>query len=302
MLITQEGYYFGVITSSGFGTSSGGFPQEVLGVQAQQVFDQESGEYVPIDPEGGADGTWYGVLIDSNDKETRNSQQLSKVTGWSGASFVELQKADYSGMPIQFRVETNLYNGKTSLKITWIDEEGAAPFKSVPKCSLEEAQALQARYAGVLAGNKAPVTAASAPGTATTPATVVPPQEKSKRKRRTKAEIEADKAAAEAAAVANTSPPDTTVDTQQPTTAPATRPTAPATRPPQTQEAAGTCTIEEAWDAVSAARRDDITDPQLADAWLSAIQLYAPDGKEESATDETWFVVRQKVLAATGKV
>lgn len=296
MLITQEGYYFGTITDNGFGKSSGEFPQEVLSVQAQQVFDPETEEYVPVDPEGGTDMTWYGVLIGGNDKETLNCQQLKKVTGWDGADLVALSKADYSGMPIQFRVETRIWNEKPRLQITWIDEEGATPFRSVPKCSLEEAQALQARYAGVLAATKAPATAASAPATAATPDTA--PQEKPRRTRRTKAQIEADKAAVAAGA------PEPVSGTPSETTAPATRPTTPAARPSQTQAATavGKCTDAEAWEAVDAARRDGITDAQLSEAWFASIKLRAPGGDEKAATDETWFHVRRDVLAATGKV
>jgi len=300
MLITQEGYYFGVIQSSGFGNSPGGLPQETLDLQAQQIYDPDGGEYVLVDPAAGTDIRWYGALISHAGKLIKlNCQQLSKVTGWSGADLVELQKADYSGMPIQFRVETKIWDEKPRLEVTRIDKKGAAPFKSVPKCSLEDAQALQARYAGVLTANKPPAAAVSAPAKAADkPAAAAP----SKRKRRTKAEIAAEKAAAEATPADQIEEmlgdePKPPFDAEPPaTTTPAKRPTMPK------PAVVGKCTADGAWKALEVAKRDDITADQLADAWFAAIKLHAPGGDEAQATDETWFLVRRDVLASTGKI
>lgn len=274
MLISQEGYYFGVILDGGFGQSPGEFPQETLMLQAQQVYDPDGEAYVSVDPVAGTDITWYGILIDGKDKETLNSKQLKKVTGWDGASLVELSEMDMAGMPIQFRVEARTYNEETKLKVTWIDPEGAFPFRSVPKLGKEETLALQARYASVLAANKKQVAAVSAPGVS----------EKPKRTRRTKKQIEA----------ANSKPDKQAEDPVIP--APATRPTMPKS------QVVGKCTADEAWVAVELSKRDDVTGGQLADTWRQTILQHAPGGDEDNATDETWFLVRRDVLAKTGKV
>ena len=170
-LINQKNVYRGVIADNGFSQSTGGFPQEVLALRADEVYDPESDTWLPADPEAN-EITWYGVLIDSKDKETKNAQQLKKITGWTGASFVELSQMNLVDVPIQFRVEPNTYKDNTTLQVSWIDTTDAPPFRTVQKLDAADVAALQARYASVLAGSKVaakPVSAVSAPKTVTKP-------------------------------------------------------------------------------------------------------------------------------------
>lgn len=300
MLLSQEGYYAGVILDGGFGESSGGYPQEVLMLQAQQVYDKDNDEYVPIDPEGGTDITWYGVLFGGKDKETLNCKQLKKVTGWNGASFPELSAMELTGMPIQFRVEFHTYDGKTSLQVSWIAEEGASPFRSVPKLEAAGVDALQAKYSGILASTRAPVEAASAPSkVATTAPCKDPAKDPPKRKRRTKAEIEAAKTADDAAAAAaltNAATPPANDLPPPTTTTPAKRPTMPAAA------VTGTCTGDEAWIEAEAMKRDDISADEFVQKWEQTVLALAPGGIEADATPEDWFKVKQAMLTKTGKV
>lgn len=169
-LINQKGAYRGVITDAGFSQSTGGFPQEVLSLRAAEVYDAESDTWLPADPDAN-EITWYGVLIDSKDKETKNAQQLKKITGWSGASFVELSQMNLVDVPIQFRVEPNTYKEVTTLQVSWIDTTDAPPFRTVQKLDAADVAALQSRYAGVLASTKSATKAVSAPKTVTKPVT-----------------------------------------------------------------------------------------------------------------------------------
>jgi len=68
-LIAQEGYYKGKIIDGGLGVSSGGFPQVVFSLIAEEIYDAESDQYVPADPESNQIN-YYGVLFDSKDKHT----------------------------------------------------------------------------------------------------------------------------------------------------------------------------------------------------------------------------------------
>ena len=176
-LINQKGYYRGVITGNAFNQSSGGFPQEELALRADEVYDPDSGEYLPADPEAN-EITWYGVLIGGNDKFTANAKQLSKVTGWSGADFMELMEADFTDVPIQFKVKPNTWNEVTTLKADWIDPIGASPSGNrLTNLDKADVTKLQQRYASVLAANKTapkPVSAVSAPKTAPKPKTTKP--------------------------------------------------------------------------------------------------------------------------------
>jgi hypothetical protein len=161
-LINQSGYYHGVIVDGGLSQSTGGgFPQEVLELRANQVYDPEGQEYLPADPENNEIRA-YLVLIDSKDRETLNCKQLKKVIDWDGASLVALSEMDLAETPIAFRVEERTYNGNTSLQVTWIDDLEASPTRTVQKLAKEGVVALQQRYASVLASTKAPAKPVSA--------------------------------------------------------------------------------------------------------------------------------------------
>ena len=169
-LINQKGYYHGVIVDHGLTQSTGGFPQEVLSLRADQIYDPEGEEYLPADPEDNE--IWaYLVLIDSKDRETRNCKQLKKVTGWDGVSFVVLSEMNLAEMPIAFRVEERTWEGNTRLEVTWIDDLEASPTRAVQKLTKEDVIALQQRYAQVLASTKAPTKPVSAKAPVSKPVT-----------------------------------------------------------------------------------------------------------------------------------
>jgi len=166
-LINIEGYFKGTIIDGGLGQSSGGFPQEVLALKATEVYDPDGDEYLPVDSEHD-EITAYLILISSKDKETKSAQQLKKIINWNGASFVDLCEMDLADIPLSFRVEENTYEGNTTLQVKWVAEPDASPTRTVSKISKEDAQALQARYASVLASTKTPTKAVSAKGKKTT--------------------------------------------------------------------------------------------------------------------------------------
>jgi len=160
-LINNTGFYHGEIVDAGLSESSGGFPQEVMVLKALKVYDPDSDSYLPADPENN-EITWYGVLIDSKDRETRNCKQLKKVTTWDGASFVQLEEMEFVGIPIAFRVEEHTYEGKTTLQVSWIDTLDASPTRTVTKLDKEGLIKLQQRYGVILAATKTPAKPVSA--------------------------------------------------------------------------------------------------------------------------------------------
>ncbi len=173
-LINTIGYFKGTIVDGGLGQSSGGLPQEVWALKATEIYDEENQEYLPVDNEHD-EITAYLILMSYKDKETKTAQQVKKVTGWNGASYPELAEMDLTDVPLSFRVEENTYEGNTTLQVSWVAEPDASPTRTVNKISKEDAQALQARYASVLASTKAPTKAVSAKdkgvSTATKPVT-----------------------------------------------------------------------------------------------------------------------------------
>jgi len=178
-LINVEGYFKGTIVEGELGQSSGGLPQEEWSLKATEVYDEENQEYIPVDNEHN-EITAYLILMSYKDKETKTAQQVKKITGWDGASYVELQEMDLAGIPLSWRVKENTYEGNTTLQVSWVAEPEASPNRSVSKITKEEAQALQQRYAGVLASTKAPVKAKSAKAPAVKPAATKPKATKPK--------------------------------------------------------------------------------------------------------------------------
>lgn len=158
-LINTVGYFKGTIVDGGLGQSSGGLPQEVWALKATEVYDEEGQEYLPVDDEHD-EIMAYLILMSYKDKMTKSAQQVQKVTGWDGASFVDLAEIDRTDMELSFRVEENTYEGNTTLQVSWVAEPDASPTRTVNKISKEDAAALQARYASAM--TKAPAKAVSA--------------------------------------------------------------------------------------------------------------------------------------------
>jgi hypothetical protein len=276
MLISQAGYYRGTVLDGGVGESSGGFPQCNLALKATEVYDPETDSWLPANPEAD-EINYYGNLMQRKDKnlpfgpsnaeEALNAKQVKKIFGWDGASVIELGTLLVAGTPIQFRVEPNTYNEKTTLQVSWIDEPGTSPVRGVRKLDADGIKALQAKYAGVLASTKAPKKAVSAP---------------------VQAPVMTPKPAA--------APP-------APAAAPPKR-GRPAGKPVIPKTNVGKCTADEAWAAVSSLKRDDVTDEALTTEWTKAIEAVTGDinTAEEKITPENWFAIKELVLAKTSKV
>jgi cell division septation protein DedD len=263
-LIAQEGYYKGKVIDGGLGESTGGFPQILFSLVAEEIYDLESEQYVPADPEANQIN-YYGVLYDSKDKETRNSKQLKKVTKWDGASFVELANMNFADLPIQFRVEPHTYQENTTLQVTWIDEPGASPIRGVNKLDAEGVKALHTKYAGILAQTKAAPKPVSAPvkPVSSTPSTkpTEKPEQPKKRGR-------------------------------------------PSSKPTPPKKSVGKCTADEAWAACVSLKKDEITEDKLSEIWTQAIvdTTGSIDTPDEDITPEQWYQIKEDVLRQVGKV
>lgn len=259
-LINAEGVYRGKIVDGGLSESSGGFPQEVLSLAAEEVYDPDGEQWLPADLENN-EITYYGVLFDSKDKKTLNCKQLQKVTGWDGASFLALSELQLAGVPVQFRVEPRTYKENTTLQVTWIDTYDAPPYRTVQKLDKDGVTALQAKYAAVLSASKAPVKAVSA--TASKPKTTT---------------------------------------TEKPSTRPQIAKPKPTPPKPKPVTSVGRCTADEAWDACTKLKRDDITEEQLSEIWLAKIDEVTKGKPENKITTSDWYQVKEAVLREVSKV
>ena len=262
-LINAEGFYHGVIVDNVFNQSTGGFPQEVWTLIADEVYDEETDSYLPWDANN-AEIKAYLILIDSKDKETKTGQQVKKITGWDDGNFNTLDDMVLTDMRIGFRVGYGNGDYADVLGVSWVDTIDAPPFRTVQKCTKEEVAALQQRYASTLASNKAPTKPVSAKAPAKTPA-------KAPIKPKTKGMI-------------------------KPKAPAKPKPTAP--KVPKTT--VGKCSADDAYQACYSLKRDDVTDDQLNEKWHEAVAAVNAD--ESKISEQEWFQIKEGLLKEVSKV
>jgi len=267
MLLQNEGSYLCRIIDHGISLTKNKYPQWVARLEAVEVYNAENEVWVDISDLEENEITTYQTLIGSKG-ETLSVQNIMNATGWDGVSLVELGELDLSEVLIQARVEYDTYNGKTSLKVTWLDSKDAVPGMGVVKKltgdDLKKVDAEFRRYSS----HKAKVTPTKAPPKA-------PPKSPSKMEK-------AEKIAA-AQEVAGIPAP----------------PTPPA--PPADGLPVGKCTKREAWEAVYDLRTSDITDEQLAKLWATAINEVTGKTDQKKVTETEWFAIREALLDKIGK-
>jgi hypothetical protein len=302
------GSFRGTIEDAGVGVSSGGFPQFVAKLHVEEMYDEEQKEWAPWEefdwtPDQVNDRTIFAYEILFGQKgATLSNDQVKKVTSWNGESFAGLAAMDHKGTKVQWRNETNTYEGNTTVQVAWLDEYDATPGGSVKKIDAKALADLDAKFADMLAkkdaapakGKRTRKPAADAPAEApaeeTVPETPAEESTKPKRGRRSKAKIAADKAAKE-----ETAPP-----------AEETAPPVEETAPPAEDASdllldnAGPCTKQEAWTDVNKGKRADVDVKELTAVWQKILKAVAPGKAADAITDEDWSAVRAGVLDEIG--
>jgi len=319
MLIDRTSTFRGRIVDHGVSLSTNGFPQWVAQLIASEIYDEEKQVWVDWSEYDVNEITSYQVLFGSNKKETLAVAQIKKITGWEGNSFQALTNMDLTEVGIQFRVEENTYEGKTSLQVAWVDEYDAVPGRRVAKLDAEDLKKLDAQYAQLLKQTGKKAAPAKAPvnrppsGVATQTAT--------------QAQADKDQIQYEQAAVKKsakpTSPPKVTAKGIKPTQkkgsvkktgkdplgppaseeaapAPATRPAPPKlTSTPDPDFPTGHCTKDEAWNTVYDLKAKNVGDEDISKIWSEAVREVAPGGQDAGITDEQWFLIKEIVAEKT---
>lgn len=249
-LIDLTGTFKGKPVDTGVSLTTNGFPQFVVSLLANEYWDETEQEWFDYSEQEKREITAYLVLFDSEGKPTLSAEQIQKVFGWSGESFVELNNTDYTDVELQFRVGTHVYKGEDRISVDWIDTADAQPGRSVRKASEQEVKDLDKVYAhGLrkLSGGKT-VTPASKPKTdkPTTP--------------KKKEEVKTEK--------------------------PKAKPVAPKTTGKTAKPAKKKCTKEQAWNTACEAKHESISDEKLEEIWT---QTVIDLGDEDSFTDEDWY-------------
>ena len=173
--IDRPGTYRGSIQESSFGTTKNDFPQWVCRLLALEKYVDDKTEmeqfkitepgWVPYDY---GDSIVGYVVLAGEKGLTVSYEQIQKATGWDGSDFQDLAgNSPVLGKTILFKVENNEYQGKTSLKVSWIDKADADPN---PKLREADPATIKAQTAKWLAGRAvAPKPAAAKAATVAKP-------------------------------------------------------------------------------------------------------------------------------------
>lgn len=260
------------IKDLGIGKTKSGYPQLILSLSAEEVWDDEERTWVNCKETDsiGQDILGYLVLVGGDDKIIFHHKQVMKVFGWDGVSFAKLSTMNPAEIKIQWRVDENLNpeSNQINLKVSAIDIYDAEPGKLVQKLIAEEIADLDKKYTSVLRKaiqNNKPVTPV------------------------TKPQLPWVKSAEDKPAVSDNAPPASSPVEDKPTDTTKTK------KPPKKTPKAEGCTGTEAWDVVcknQGANPDDV----VAGIWCETVENIAPGGDETKMTPELWVQVRDIVV------
>jgi hypothetical protein len=289
--INRSGTFRGDVIDRGLSKSSGGHLQFEVQLQATEKWNLDAEVWEPWDYDE-VEATAYLNLITGKEKANSvNIRQIMRAFNWDGVTWATLQDENAPlAKQIQFRIESNEYDGKTRLQVAWVDAYDAAPGKKVQKLSAVDIRSIDSQYAAVLksvgggpkpksARPSAPVSApvsadptpdVTAPTTTPTATLLGPP----KRQRATKAEMEARRAVP---APATPTPPPTDVAVDQAETVPISQ--------------------VDAWEVVkNKAQKAGKTDMEISNAWTEVVKGVGGD----AAVGEDWSNVRADILTRLG--
>lgn len=280
-MVDSVGTFIGEIADSGVTTSKNGFPQWIVRVKAEQKYvdDADGMAHFKLTEPGYVDWSTFneeitGFLVLFNnadvfnkDTSLMNYEQVQLATGWDGSEFDSLANGSLLGKKILFRTEENEYNGKTSIRVGWVDAADASPTRTLKSLDTDGIKALSA---------KLKITKTAKPA-----ATVAKP---------TTAKPAAGK-------------PTTAPTTAKTTTAPAAKTTAP--KPPKTAAPKPTeetlpkeVSKDDAW-AYLMAHKGGNEDGNVADAWQAALAETVGEDRavaDNDITEAEWAKVRDIVI------
>lgn len=292
------GSFRGEILDAGVDLTSGGFPQIVLKVTADEMYDEGAKEWAPWE-----DFDW--PVAEANDRTivaylvlfgakgaTLSCDQVKKITGWEGDSFASLQAIDLTGVKIQFRTEENTYEGKTRVQVAWVDVYDAAPGGSIRKLDAKDITALDAKFGKFLKAENKPQSAGGGRGKKKDETAKTEEKSETTRGGRGRGRKKKDEAA-------------TTID-KTPTEPPAGG-EPPVGDPPEAPadetdifKNNGPCTQKEAWADVTSKKPAALSIDKLGEIWLKTVEAVAPGKQQAELTDEDWSAVRAGVMDTAG--
>lgn len=280
--INRTGTFRGIDVNRVIDESSGKHIQWVADLQATEYYDEETQQWVDWSEYTECEIRCWIMLFnkDASKEPFFGTAQLQKAGRWTGVSFQELREESPDGFLFQFNIIEDTYEGKTRLKVSRIDHYNAEPGRTlVSKLDNDDVKKLDAKYAAALrklGGGPKPKTVPAKP---VTPKPTIPTANNESAKAAMKAEMEKRAARSQAAEAKAKKKP-----------GPKPKPQAPKAAVKDVE----TSTLEQAWEAVYAAKPEVMSDDDLGTKWLEVIDKY---GDQDTLSPAEWAVVRDEVLA-----
>ena len=144
---------------------------------AQEFFDEQQQQWVPWSEYDQGITAFLNIIKKDGTPNDSQIKNLIEALGWDGVDFAWLDTVEnFSDKIVQITCEYQEYNGKTSLRVAWLNPEN---FEGVQLKKLDASQvkSLNARYGSMLRAIAPPKQAATAPapGAAKAPAKAPPP-------------------------------------------------------------------------------------------------------------------------------
>lgn len=298
--IDTEGTFLGTVEESGVNvTQKSSFPQWVGRLKATQkwVDDPDGMKHFGLTEPGYVDWSSYNEDINaflvlfksaedfSKDTALLNYEQLQKALDWDGTEFDSLGDGTHLGKTVMFIVKSEEYEGKTQLKVTWIDSKDASAVRTLKTLDATEVKSLSAKLkAGGLGSIKKPAAAPAKPGAkpaATAPAPAAKPP------------------ATKPAPAPAPAPEPAKTETPAPKPAPKgkKKEAAPPPPPPAAEKSDLPKEVSQgdAWEYVCNNKGDN-EDSVVEEAWIDACGEVLGDRDQDTATPAEWAKIRDIVI------
>lgn len=317
--IDTAGTYRGELVEGGLGKTKKDYPQFVGWFKATEKYVEELSELQHFHEQGvveqNEDGTFnpqwvdwsdfdeyiIGFLVLFNDAESfdensklLNYEQLQLALGWGGDEFDSLNDDTHVGKKLLFRVEEDEYNGKTQLKVNWVDDYEARPSRELRKLDDDKVKDLSSKLK--MGGKKqaakpAKAKAPAKPGKAASK----PGKSESDAKDAAKSsEKESEGASAKPASLSKGKSGPPKKGKGKTKEEPAEEKTEESTESSTSLPKETTQT--EAWEFVCEHKGGN-SDTDVEEAWIAACdEVFGEDTDEDDATKEQWAKVRDIII------
>ncbi len=165
----EPGTYRGTVVETTVGKTKKGYPQFIVRIQPEEVYDFTDQEWYAVDQTNQLPDIGYLVLCTAT-QEMFHLQDIRAAFGWQGTTFKSLAEASFAGTKVQYRMAENDYDGKVTIQMQNVAAFDASPTGGLRAASDDDLKTMDAEFGGFLKNS-----AAKAPAAAPKPPTAPKP-------------------------------------------------------------------------------------------------------------------------------